>query len=617
MKFVGQDDVYDSVGQKIKADLMDGNAVVLFAYGLGGSGKTYTVYGPDAADSPDAWFKHSEPHHQWGLFPRLAYDLFKEKQDGWKFSMKYFQNVVDIVRDLMSPMAEEKSYKTGMRKDNDGFMNIEWCQSRTLETWDDLREQFMKSNAKKVSSPTQFNHQSTRGHCILTLEVEMPINSKTGMKEKKRVYVCDLAGTEPAGDLYYADFQKTKYMEDGEEVIEHRLKGPHKDQRKTKELQDQQKKINLSLSEMAQFFMKMADAAKKKKLKPGQSIPGCNSYFLCKYLKDTMLQAKTYLFCAIRPEVKYHPYTFATLGFATNASAIKLAPKKATANITDNERKLMAEMKDLKALVADLQSGGGGGDDMAALLAAKQKELEAAMDGENGNMADEALNEALLAVEAATAALDNITKNDLNEVRHMVKPPNLLKLTCMMCTCMKPTGETLTEDWLGSKKMLGDAKLVEKLKNYPRDKITEEMAKGAEKYLKNKKLTAKNLRKVSKAGHGLYVWVDAILKYHNRKKEGATTSDDLKIANQQAEKLKTDDILQHQMAALSSGQLPFNRSRVMVVGQGRVGKTTLLRRLLGEPFNPNEQSTVGAVTQDIDAKVSNRYTTILFVLQRD
>ena len=81
--------------------------------------------------------------------------------------------------------------------------------------------------------------------------------------------------------------------------------GPHQNQAKTKELQDQGKTINLSLSEMAQFFMKMAEAFKKKKLKPGASIPGCNSYFLCKYLKDTMLQAKTYLFCAIRPECTY------------------------------------------------------------------------------------------------------------------------------------------------------------------------------------------------------------------------------------------------------------------------------------------------------------------------
>lgn len=323
MKMVSQNNVYESVGQKIKADLMDGNAVVLFAYGLSGSGKTFTVFGPDAADIPEAWFKHSEPHELWGIFPHLAYDLFNEKQDGWKFSMMYFQNVVDIVRDLMSPMVDEKSYKSGMRKDKDGFMNIEWCQAATLKTWDDLREQFQKSNQKKAISPTQFNHQSTRGHCIMTLEVEMPMPSDPTMKQKGRVYVCDLAGTEPAGDIFYADYQKIKYMENGKEVIEHKLKGPHKDQRKTQELQNQGKKINLSLSEMAQFFMKMADAVKKKTLKPGKSIPGCNSFFLCKYLKDTMLQARTYLFCAIRPEVTYHPYTFSTLGFATNASVIK------------------------------------------------------------------------------------------------------------------------------------------------------------------------------------------------------------------------------------------------------------------------------------------------------
>jgi hypothetical protein len=53
--------------------------------------------------------------------------------------------------------------------------------------------------------------------------------------------------------------------------------GPHPDQSKTKQLQNQGKKINLSLSEMAQFFMKMANAIKAKQLAPGKSIPGCNS----------------------------------------------------------------------------------------------------------------------------------------------------------------------------------------------------------------------------------------------------------------------------------------------------------------------------------------------------
>ena len=381
MEFVGQQNVYESVGMKIKKDLMEGNAVVLFAYGLSGSGKTFTVFGPDAADSPDAWFKHAEPHAMWGIFPHLAYDMFQERTDSWKFSMKYFQNVVDIVRDLMSPMGEERSFKGGMRKDQDGFMDITWCQAASLKTWDDLRSQFLDSNARKAISPTQFNHQSTRGHCIMTLEIDMPHPTQPGMKQRSRVYVCDLAGTEPAGDIFYAQYEKKTFPNGDVEYINPK---PHKDQSKTKSLQDQGKKINLSLSEMAQFFMKMADLVKKKKLAPGVSVPGCNSYFLCKYLKDTMLQARTYLFCAIRPEVKYHPYTFATLGFAENASVIKLAPKKAQVAMSPLERKLMAQLEEMKKQMESMQGGGG---DMAALLAAKQGELAKEMDGD-GNSAE-------------------------------------------------------------------------------------------------------------------------------------------------------------------------------------------------------------------------------------
>jgi Kinesin motor domain len=66
----------------------------------------------------------------------------------------------------------------------------------------------MDANAKKAIAPTQFNHQSTRGHCIMTLEVEMPHPTNPEMKQKGRMYVCDLAGTEPAGDIVCAQYEK-------------------------------------------------------------------------------------------------------------------------------------------------------------------------------------------------------------------------------------------------------------------------------------------------------------------------------------------------------------------------------------------------------------------------
>ena len=306
--------------------------------------------------------------------------------------MKYFQNVVDTVRDLMSPNAEEQHYKNGMRKDPDGFMDIEWCEMKVLHSWHDLRETFKRANARKAIAPTQFNPMSTRGHCIMVLEVEMPHPEAEGMKQRGRVYVCDLAGTEPAGDIVYAMYNKITFDDD---TFEYEFQGPHPDKNKTKELQEQGKKINLSLSEMAQFFMKMAEAVTKKKLKPGMSIPGCNSFFLCKYLKDTMLQAQTYLFAAVRPEVQFLKYTFSTLGFAKNASVVKLAPKKATVAASAAERRLMAELDAMKQLVAQLQanaassvkntiSDGGGGSnpdadkmiaELQAKLAAKQTDL--------------------------------------------------------------------------------------------------------------------------------------------------------------------------------------------------------------------------------------------------
>ena len=353
MSVVSQDDVYGSVGAKIKKDLYDGNAVVLFAYGLSGSGKTYTVFGTDDVKNKNSWFYHETPHSSWGILPRLAWDIFQDRKDGWKVTMKYFQNVVETVRDLASPQATEKVYKEGMRKDQDGFMDIQWCQSTVLNSWGDLRKAFIAANARKAIAPTQFNPQSTRGHCIMTIEVLMPDEQDPSIKKRGRVYVCDLAGTEPAGDIYFANYE-TVPMGDG--TTEQKLVGPHADQAKTKELRAQGKKINLSLSEMAMFFMKMAELTRAKKLKPGASIPGNNTYFLCKYLKDTMLQAKTYLLCAVRPEAAYLKYTFSTLGFARNASCVRLNPKKATTAASAAERRLMAELEKYKKMVAELRA---------------------------------------------------------------------------------------------------------------------------------------------------------------------------------------------------------------------------------------------------------------------
>ena len=277
--------------------------------------------------------------------------MFSRKEDSWQISIRYFQNIVNDVRDLLSPLAEARNYKAGLHKDNQGFMEFGWLTRRPVNSFEELCVIIQDANRRKAIAATQFNHQSTRGHCILQLELNKPESSGSGQVHC-RLYVCDLAGTEPAADIFAAYYERVS-LPDG--TFEYKFSGRDLDQAKTQELQDQGKKINLSLTEMAQFFMKMAGAVKQKKLSAGASIPGCSSYFLCKYLKDTMLQAKTYLFCAIRPEVKFHTYTYSTLGFAKNASVVKLKPRSGVQAHSAQEQPLLAEISNFREELELLQ----------------------------------------------------------------------------------------------------------------------------------------------------------------------------------------------------------------------------------------------------------------------
>ena len=92
MKVISQEDVYVQCGQKIEDDLLEGSAVVIFAYGLSGSGKTYTVFGGDDINNMESWYylenAEAKGGDQWGIFPRLAYSVMDKKMqhDGWKVS---------------------------------------------------------------------------------------------------------------------------------------------------------------------------------------------------------------------------------------------------------------------------------------------------------------------------------------------------------------------------------------------------------------------------------------------------------------------------------------------------------------------------------------------------
>ena len=226
-------------------------------------------------------------------------------------------------------------------------MNFKGCS----EYLEELRSIVQNANSRKAISPTQFNHQSTRGHCILIMEVETT-NSKN---EKQKVdYMYVICWCRTSGDIVYTQYKRNK---EGEDVYV----GKHPDESKTKALRAQGQKINLSLSEITNFFRKMAAAVKSNRLKPGQAIPGCNNYFLGRFLKETMLKSKTYLFCALRPETKFVNYTISTLQFAATASVVKLKPKKPLQRkMTKHELNLFQQIQQLKSKLEEKNALGNG-----------------------------------------------------------------------------------------------------------------------------------------------------------------------------------------------------------------------------------------------------------------
>ncbi|XP_038049755.1 uncharacterized protein LOC119723262 [Patiria miniata] len=60
--------------------------------------------------------------------------------------------------------------------------------------------------------------------------------------------------------------------------------------------------------------------------------------------------------------------------------------------------------------------------------------------------------------------------------------------------------------------------------------------------------------------------------------------------------LKDGSLREAYAAAMTDGQLPTNRARVLILGEPRAGKTSLLNRLMGREFDIREQPTEGIVT---------------------
>ncbi|EQC40888.1 hypothetical protein SDRG_01953 [Saprolegnia diclina VS20] len=137
------------------------------------------------------------------------------------------------------------------------------------------------------------------------------------------------------------------------------------------------------------------------------------------------------------------------------------------------------------------------------------------------------LDEALPALEAATACLNKLKKSDIDEVKAMKNPPHGVRLT-MEAACIifgiKPTlktdpdkpGQKIKDYWESAQKtILGNAKkLLEDMVKFDKDNIGEKIIQQIDPYMEMEEFLPASVRKASVACEAICMWVRAMHTYN-------------------------------------------------------------------------------------------------------
>ncbi|XP_059165934.1 dynein axonemal heavy chain 10-like isoform X2 [Physella acuta] len=124
--------------------------------------------------------------------------------------------------------------------------------------------------------------------------------------------------------------------------------------------------------------------------------------------------------------------------------------------------------------------------------------------------AEDALAEALPALEAARIALDDLDKQDVTEIRSFAKPPREVQTVCECIVVMKGIREV---SWKSARGMMSEANFLRALKEMDVDNIGQKQLTTVKGLLKDIDMTPDQMKAISKAGAGLLKFVEAVCGY--------------------------------------------------------------------------------------------------------
>ncbi|XP_019718448.1 dynein heavy chain 10, axonemal-like [Hippocampus comes] len=124
--------------------------------------------------------------------------------------------------------------------------------------------------------------------------------------------------------------------------------------------------------------------------------------------------------------------------------------------------------------------------------------------------AETSLAEALPALEAARIALQDLDKSDVTEIRSFAKPPKQVQV---VCECILVLCKKKEISWQAAKAMMSDPGFLRSLMEMDCDAIGPNQVKTVKGFLKNLGTSLEEMQAISKAGSGMFKFVEAVVGY--------------------------------------------------------------------------------------------------------
>ena len=178
-----QEEIYSTVGSRIVEDIMAGYNGTIFTYGQSGSGKTYTMYGEDIFNE-----------YSKGIIPRIVCEIFHKMEkieDDVDFTIKL--SVLEIYKEILFDLFTERNNLKII--ENNEKIYIENLSQVYISNLDEFFTYLELSQRNRKVAETKLNHNSSRSHCIMILEVIQNFKKEKIIK-KGILNLVDLAGSE-------------------------------------------------------------------------------------------------------------------------------------------------------------------------------------------------------------------------------------------------------------------------------------------------------------------------------------------------------------------------------------------------------------------------------------